>query len=162
MAQPATGRKRRSDMKRRVIVVPLIHNSDGEYLICRMSEGRGVYPGQWGLPGGGIEADETMEAALRREAHEELGLELDQVKPLLFKDTVHEKLYPDGRSEAIYMIFLIFDCPVSSTVVVLNEEFVGHAWVLASGLGSYDLNEATLDTFRQVGLLEARSPSRTI
>ncbi len=84
-------------MKRRVVVVPLIRDSEDRYLVCRMPEHRGVYPGQWGLPGGGIEPEETMEEALRREAREELGLELQSVRPLLFKDTVHEKLYPEGR-----------------------------------------------------------------
>ena len=42
-------------IERRVIVVGLIHNGRGEWLLCKMPAERGVFPGQWGLPGGGIE-----------------------------------------------------------------------------------------------------------
>ncbi|MGH9906048.1 MAG: NUDIX domain-containing protein [Pyrinomonadaceae bacterium] len=47
-------------VKFRVVVVPLIQNGLGEYLICRMPKDRGVFPSQWGLPGGGIEDGERM------------------------------------------------------------------------------------------------------
>jgi len=46
----------------RVIVVGIVQNELGEYLICKMPKGRGVFPDQWGLPGGGIEEGEMMEA----------------------------------------------------------------------------------------------------
>ena len=39
-------------MRQRVIVCPVIQN-DGEYLLCKMASDRGVFPGQWALPGGG-------------------------------------------------------------------------------------------------------------
>ena len=44
----------------RVIVVGVVQNIAGELLICKMPLGLGVFPGQWGLPGGGIEAGETV------------------------------------------------------------------------------------------------------
>ena len=60
----------------RTIVVGLVWNRQGDLLFCRMSPDRGVFPGQWGFPGGGIEPGERMEPALRRELREELGDEL--------------------------------------------------------------------------------------
>ena len=36
----------------RTIVCPLIQN-DGAYLLCKMADDRGVFPGQWALSGGG-------------------------------------------------------------------------------------------------------------
>jgi 8-oxo-dGTP pyrophosphatase MutT (NUDIX family) len=36
------------------------------------------HPGQWALPGGSIDGDESPEEAALRELHEEVGLELDE------------------------------------------------------------------------------------
>ena len=54
------------DAKHRTIVVGLVWNQHGELLFCRMDPDRGVFPGQWGFPGGGIEPGERMEDALDR------------------------------------------------------------------------------------------------
>ena len=52
------------------------------------------------------------------------------------------------------MIFLIFSCRVAGGELKLNPEFADHAWVKRAALGSYDLNAATIETFKQVGVLE--------
>lgn len=62
-------------MRQRTIVCPLIQN-DGAYLLCKMADDRGVFPGQWALSGGGVEPGERIEEALRREIREELGEQL--------------------------------------------------------------------------------------
>jgi nucleoside triphosphatase len=142
-------------MRPRVIVVPLLRDRDGAYLLCKMPRDRGAYPGQWGLPGGGVEPGERMADALRRETREELGLELHTFEPLLFGDAVREKLQPDGGRERVYMIFLVFLCTTYGSAVTLNDELESYAWVPSAQLISYDLNDATLDTFRRAGLLPA-------
>ena len=95
-------------MRQRTIVCPIIQN-DGAYLLCKMADDRGVFPGQWALSGGGMEPGETMEQALRREIREELGdaLEITEVKPWAFRDDTRVKTYADGTTEEIYMIYLI-------------------------------------------------------
>uniref|UniRef100_UPI00111998B8 nucleoside triphosphatase NudI n=1 Tax=Salmonella enterica TaxID=28901 RepID=UPI00111998B8 len=52
-------------MRQRTIVCPLIQN-DGCYLLCKMVDNRGVFPGQWALSGGGVEPGERIEEALRQ------------------------------------------------------------------------------------------------
>ncbi|HDR2544866.1 TPA: nucleoside triphosphatase NudI [Enterobacter ludwigii] len=141
-------------MRQRTIVCPIIQN-DGAYLLCKMADDRGVFPGQWALSGGGMEAEETMEQALRREIREELGdaLEITKVKPWAFRDDIRVKTYADGTTEEIYMIYLIFDCISANRQVTFNDEFQEVAWVRPEAIKALDLNEATRITFAQKGLL---------
>lgn len=141
-------------MRQRTIVCPIIQNN-GEYLLCKMADDRGVFPGQWALSGGGMEPGETMEQALRREIAEELGdkLEISQIAPWHFRDDTRIKTYADGTQEEIYMIYLMFDCVSANRDITFNEEFQAVAWVRPEKLGEYDLNVATRQTFVDKGLL---------
>lgn len=136
-------------MKTRVIVCPLIKNVREEFLICKMPKERGAFPGQWGLPGGGMEAGENIFDALKREISEELGdkITFSEITPWTFRDDKRIKLYPNGTTEEIYMIYLIFDCIAENEEIILNEEFEKYKWVKKEDLQNYDLNEATKITF---------------
>jgi nucleoside triphosphatase len=136
----------------RIVVVGVIQNDKGEYLICRKPKNRGIFPGQWALPGGGIEAGEQMTEALRREISEEVGIEIFDIRPLFFKDGQYSKLYLDGSWVNMYVIFLIFTCRTGSGEVRVGEEFEAYAWVSSEALAGYDLNEETKGTFRQMGV----------
>lgn len=141
-------------MRQRTIVCPIIQN-DGEYLLCKMADDRGVFPGQWAISGGGMEPGETMEQALRREISEELGdkLDISHITPWHFRDDTRLKTYADGSQEEIYMIYLMFDCVSTNREVTFNEEFQEVAWVRPEDLKTYDLNVATRQTFKDKGLL---------
>jgi ribosomal protein S18 acetylase RimI-like enzyme len=60
------------------------------------------------------------------------------------------------------MIFLVFSCRAASDEVKLNKEFVEFAWVDQAALRFYDLNSATIETFRRVVALQEDSPPRGI
>lgn len=141
-------------MRQRIIVCPIIKNN-GDYLLCKMANDRGVFPGQWALSGGGMEPGETIEEALRREIREELGEELriTEIAPWTFRDDIRVKTYPDGRKEEIYMLYLIFDCTSANRQVTFNDEFQEIAWVSPNKIGQLDLNEATRMIFKQKGIL---------
>jgi 8-oxo-dGTP diphosphatase len=49
---------------------------DGRVLLCHRSPGRRWYPDVWDLPGGHVEAGESLARALVREVREELGVSI--------------------------------------------------------------------------------------
>lgn len=52
----------------------------GRILLLKRSEDSKAYPGCWGLVGGFVEWGETIEQALKREAMEEIGVEVEVVR----------------------------------------------------------------------------------
>jgi 8-oxo-dGTP diphosphatase len=72
-------------VKRVEVAAAVILNRGGEFLLAQRPAGK-VYAGYWEFPGGKVEAGESAAAALKRELHEELGLEVDTVYPWLTRD----------------------------------------------------------------------------
>lgn len=64
------------------VAAAVILQADGRCLLARRPPGR-EYAGYWEFPGGKIEAGETAYAALVRELHEELSIEVDEAQPWL-------------------------------------------------------------------------------
>jgi 8-oxo-dGTP diphosphatase len=55
------------------VAVGVLIRPDGQFLLTSRPEGK-VFAGYWEFPGGKLESGETVEQALRRELHEELGI----------------------------------------------------------------------------------------
>ena len=55
------------------VAVGVLIAPNGDFLLTSRPAGK-VYAGYWEFPGGKLEAGETVEQALRRELHEEIGL----------------------------------------------------------------------------------------
>ena len=144
----------------RLIVVAVVTDDERRVLLCRMAPDHGVFPGQWALPGGGVEPGERIEAALRREVREELGIDVRSATPLLFKDDVLEKTFEGGRREPLHMVFLVYACRPASTAIVLNEEFSEFLWANREELAALELSPLTRGTLTSAGLLQrADAPS---
>ena len=58
------------------VAVGVLMRPDGYFLLTSRPPGK-VYEGYWEFPGGKLEAGETVEQALRRELHEEIGITID-------------------------------------------------------------------------------------
>ncbi len=56
------------------------HGREGRFLLTSRPPGK-VYAGYWEFPGGKFEPGESVEQALRRELHEELGITIGAVQP---------------------------------------------------------------------------------
>ncbi|WP_295638968.1 NUDIX domain-containing protein [uncultured Methylibium sp.] len=62
------------------VAVGVLFDADDRFLLTSRPHGK-VYAGYWEFPGGKLEAGETVEAALRRELHEELGIFIASAEP---------------------------------------------------------------------------------
>ncbi|MFB6124717.1 MAG: CoA pyrophosphatase [Halanaeroarchaeum sp.] len=64
------------------VVVPIIHRTDGDYLLfIKRADHLGEHPGQMSFPGGGHEpSDADLRATAIREAGEEVGLRPDEIE----------------------------------------------------------------------------------
>ena len=61
------------------VAVGVLIDAEGRFLLTSRPAGK-VYAGHWEFPGGKLEAGETVEQALRRELHEELGIDIAAVQ----------------------------------------------------------------------------------
>jgi 8-oxo-dGTP diphosphatase len=75
------------------VAVGVLLDGEGRFLLTSRPEGK-VYAGYWEFPGGKLEVGETVEAALRRELHEELGITIGAVEPwqVTLMDYVHARV----------------------------------------------------------------------
>ena len=67
---------------------------EGRFLLTSRPAGK-VYAGYWEFPGGKLEPGESVEAALARELHEELGIDIDIDRVLRWQELVMD--YPHAR-----------------------------------------------------------------
>ncbi|HWD23021.1 MAG TPA: Nudix family hydrolase [Burkholderiales bacterium] len=70
----------------------MIQRGDGSFLLAQRPDGK-VYAGYWEFPGGKVEPGEPVAAALARELHEELGIDVQQCYPWITRTFT----YPHAR-----------------------------------------------------------------
>ena len=64
------------------VAAGILLNQHGQYLLGQRPLGK-PYEGYWEVPGGKIESGETIFQALKRELHEELGIEIQSSTELM-------------------------------------------------------------------------------
>jgi 8-oxo-dGTP diphosphatase len=70
------------------VVAAVIQRPGGEFLLAQRPPGK-VYAGYWEFPGGKVEPGEPAAAALVRELHEELGIDVEQAYPWIVREYVY-------------------------------------------------------------------------
>ena len=75
--RPREGGPQRKEV---AVAVGVLLREDGCFLLTSRPEGK-VYAGYWEFPGGKVEPGESIEAALRRELIEEIGITIGAVHP---------------------------------------------------------------------------------
>lgn len=84
----------RKDLPILAVVAVALLDADGRILLAQRPEGK-TLAGLWEFPGGKLEAGETPEAALIRELHEELGVDIRAscLAPLTFASHSYETFH---------------------------------------------------------------------
>jgi len=104
-------------MKRGVNAI--ITDDQNKVLVMKRSLNEEFFPGFWDLPGGGVENEESLKEAVKREAEEESGFEVEPEGNYFY-------LYrhPKGRVD-IYA----FRMKIIGGEIRLNEEHTEFKWV---------------------------------
>jgi G:T/U-mismatch repair DNA glycosylase len=122
----------------REAVRALVVDRDDRVLLVRFARPVGD-DSWWGSPGGGIDAGESEEQALRRELHEEIGLHEFELGPFLFE---HDGEFPWGRRlyrqhNRTYLVRVPEHEP-SARVDLTEEGVVGVRWWALDELAGSD------------------------
>ena len=122
-------------MKTILVAAVALIDADGRVLLAQRPQGKSM-AGLWEFPGGKVEPDETPEAALIRELHEELGIETwtSCLAPLTFAS--HG--YPE-----FHLLMPVFACRRWQGIV-RAQEGQALAWVRPADLRNYPMPPADI------------------
>jgi 8-oxo-dGTP diphosphatase len=112
---------------------------DGEEVLLTRNSARGPHPGQWTLPGGGIDHGEEPRQTVVREVREETSLTCTVGDVLDIGSTHFEGTAPSGRREDFHALQIVFTATVSDgepAVLEVGGTTDAVAWVPVGRLGS--------------------------
>ncbi len=111
-------------MRGKVVVRAIVLNDNDEVLLLRRDKNDDSRPGDQDFPGGGVDEDEDLTAAVCHEVFEEAGLTVAAADMQLFFG--HTEV-DDGMS----VTRLVFFATVHNPVITLSSEHDGYQWVPA-------------------------------
>lgn len=147
----------------REIVSALIFSKEGKLLQgLQDPHGGGVYPGCWGIIGGGVEAGESQREALNREVLEESGIDISPYPAERIGEATggaEKTLRDTGERVFCEMMFyaykiVIADKGADAILVTLDHEHTDFRWSLLSELKDMKLTPPSVELFRKLGYLK--------
>jgi mutator protein MutT len=102
--------------------------------------------GEWSLPGGVVEAGETLEVAIAREVREETGLDVD-VGPMV---DVLDRIRFDADGRVLYHYVLIdFVCRSNDGTLCCGSDASDVTWASVMKLAEYGLPDTTISVIQK-------------
>lgn len=122
-----------TELKTILVVAVALIDGDGRVLIAQRPPGKHL-EGLWEFPGGKVEANERPEAALVRELHEELGIDVSEacLSPFVFTSHAYD---------SFHLLMPLYVCRRWSGVVE-RREHAALAWVRPNRLSDYPMPPA--------------------
>jgi ADP-ribose pyrophosphatase YjhB (NUDIX family) len=117
---------------------------DGRVLL--ILRGKEPRKGQWSIPGGAVEAGETLRQCAAREAREETGLEVEPGGILEVIDSIHHAA--DGRVHYHYVL-IDFLCRVVGGELRAGGDAIEARWTRESELVSLQVDNAAVRVIRK-------------
>jgi 8-oxo-dGTP diphosphatase len=111
----------------------------GDEVLLTRNSARGPHPGQWTLPGGGIDHGEEPRQTVVREVREETGLDCTPGEVLDVGSAHFEGTAPSGRREDFHALQIVFTAEVSDgepAVIETGGTTDAAAWVPVAEVGS--------------------------
>ncbi|MBC7512582.1 NUDIX domain-containing protein [Candidatus Saccharibacteria bacterium] len=108
-------------MKLQVGVKSLIKKDDA-YLFLRRSRSFGEGQQDWDIPGGRIEPEESLDAALTREVYEETGLQLNTIGTLIAAQDIFV------TTKDLHVVRLTYASSATGTVTI-SDEHSEYVWM---------------------------------
>jgi nucleoside triphosphatase len=119
----------------------IIINPKGELLLIKSHK----WPGHYVIPGGHVELGERVEQTVVREAKEETGLDVRDLRFLCWQ----EFIYDNSFWKRHHYLFFAFGCRADSTEVRLNDEAEDYLWTQPG-----KALELPIDSYTRVSILE--------
>ena len=114
--------------------------------ILLVERGKEPLKGYWSLPGGVLEAGETLEEGIMREVREETGLE---IKPLGVLE-IFERIMRDPQGAPEYHYVLIdYICRVTGGSLAAADDVSRVGWVPRRLLPDFRITEGTLPVIKK-------------
>ena len=147
----------------RDIVAALLVSKDGKLLQAFQDpEGGGVYPGCWGLIGGGVEDGEDQRTALNREMLEETGIDISGYPAELISSSQtgegEKTLRKTGERVFCTMKFFVYKVVIDDQIgdeikVTLDHEHIDYQWMEPRELKNLKITPPSVELFQKLGYL---------
>ena len=155
-------------MNIRYIVCGIIQNGD-QVVLGKKASGVPPYPDVWHTPGGGAENldlakklydskdfdNEYFHNELKREMHEELGVEIKNIKNIVpaFRSEPRQAETLNKHGEMTHYYFLEYLCDYAGGELKASDDLAEARWVAKSELKNYKLTPPSEEMYKELGWL---------
>lgn len=121
---------------------------DGKFLLTQRradADDDPLFDGKWQLPGGGLEIGENLQTLVKREAKEELGIDVDLKRTLALTEVI-------SYNDDWHRLCMAFLCKRTNSEqpVIVNDESYSYGWFALEDAAKLELMPKTLEILQYI------------